>query len=52
MTSVPLSVVVTVIVTVAEAFAASEPRLQTIVGFPLQLPWLAEAETSVTFPGS
>src|SRR6185437_10696010 len=48
----PLPVVVTVIVTVAEAFADSDPRVHTIVELPLQLPWLADAETSVTFPGS
>ena len=44
-------VVVTVIVTVALAPAASEPRLHSTVGLPLQLPWLgAVSYTHLTLP--
>ena len=43
---------VTTIVIVAEAPGFSEPRLQRTIGLPLQLPWLAFAETSVALPGS
>ncbi len=38
---------VTTIVTVAVACRFSWPRLQTTAGLPLQLPWLAAADTSV-----
>lgn len=50
--SVPVTVGFTVIVTVALAPLARLPRVQVTVVVPLQLPWVAEAETKVAVLGS